>query len=198
MLATRRVRLAAAVLATAAVAGAGVAWATIPGSDGVIHACYKDANGALRVVSDPALCGSHETPIELGGPTHGYAIANPGDVTFSTPTSVSVLKLGLPAGTFLVHAKTNLINLPGSDAVFVPCDLRVEGTSTMLDEDRVVLEAPVTSTEAYEANVPLQAAVTLASPGVVGLECAAITRGTSSSVDARFAQIDAVPLNRLN
>jgi hypothetical protein len=198
MLATRRARLAAAVLATGAVAGAGVAWASIPGSDGVIHACYKDGSGDLRVVSDPGSCRPHESALELGGPTHGYAIANPGDVTVSTPTSVSVLKLGLPAGTFLVHGKANLINLPGSDAVFVPCDLRVQGTTTTLDEDRVVLEAQVTSTEAYEANVPLQAAVTLASPGVVGLECAAVTRGTSSSVDARFAQIDAVPLNSLN
>ncbi len=131
--------------------------------------------------------------IDLGGPAHGYAAANPGDVTFSTSTSVSVLKLGLPAGTYLVHAKANLIDLPGSDAAFVPCDLRVLGTSTTLDEDRVVLEAPVTSAEAYEANIPLQAAVALASPGVVGLECAAVTRGTSSTVDARFAQIDAVP-----
>jgi hypothetical protein len=198
MLATRRVRLAAAALATAALAGTGIAWAAIPGSDGVIHACYKDGNGALRVVSVVGSCHGHETPIDLGGPSHGYAISNPGDVTFSASTSVSILKLGLPAGTFLVHAKTNLINLPGSDAVFVPCDLRLGGASTMLDEDRVVLEAPVTTAEAYEANVPLQAAVTLASPGVVELECASVTRGTSSTVDARFAQIDAVPLNALN
>jgi hypothetical protein len=198
MLSTRRARFAAAVVAVAAVAGAGIAWSAIPGSDGVIHACYKDGTGALRVVDDPGACRAHETALDLGGPSHGYAVANPGDVTFSAPTSVSVLKLGLPAGTFLVHAKANLINLPGSDAVFVPCDLRLEGTSTMLDEDRVVLEALVTGAEAYEANVPLQAAVTLASPGVVGLECAAVTRGTSSTVDARFVQIDAVPLNALN
>jgi hypothetical protein len=198
MLTTRRARVALAVTALAAVAGSGIAWAAIPDSTGVIHACYKDGTGALRVVDDPGACRAHETAIDLGGPSHGYAVANPGDVTFSTPTSVSVLKLGLPAGTFLVHAKTNLINLPGSDAVFVPCDLRVQGTSTMLDEDRVVLEAPLTTDEAYEANVPLQAAVTLASPGVIGLECAALTHGTSSTVDARFAQIDAVPLNALN
>ena len=198
MLATRRARFAIAALAATVVAGAGIAWAAIPGPGGVIHACYKDGNGALRVVDDPGSCRGHETAIDLGGPAHGYAAANPGDVTFSAPTSVSVLKLGLPAGTYLVHAKANLINLPGSDAVFVPCDLRVQGTSTTLDEDRVVLEAPLTSAEAYEANVPLQAAVTLASPGVVGLECASVTRGTSSTVDARFAQIDAVPLNALN
>ena len=127
MLATRRARFAIAALAATVVAGAGIAWAAIPGSDGVIHACYKDGPGALRVVDDPGSCRRHETAIDLGGPAHGYAAANPGDVAFSTPTSVSVLKLGLPAGTFLVHAKANLINLPGSDAVFVPCDLRGAG-----------------------------------------------------------------------
>jgi hypothetical protein len=198
MLTTSRARLAVAATALALVGGAGIAWSAIPGSDGVVHACFKNGTGALRVVDDPASCRSRETGVDLAAPSHGYAVANPGDVTFSTPTSVSVLKLGLPAGTFLVHAKTNLINLPGSDAVFVPCDLRLTGSSTTLDEDRVVLEAPVTTAEAYEANVPLQAAVTLASPGVVLLECAAVTRGTSSTVDARYAQIDAVPVNALN
>ena len=198
MLATRRARFALVATALAAVAGAGIAWSAIPDTDGVVHACYEDGTGALRVVDDPGSCRAHETAIDLDGPSHGYAVANPGDVTVSTATSVSVLKLGLPAGTFLVHAKTNLINLPGSDAAFVPCDLRLAGTTTMLDEDRVVLEALVTGSEAYEANVPLQAAVTLGAPGVVELECAALTRGTSSSVDARFTQIDAVPLNALN
>jgi hypothetical protein len=86
----------------------------------VIQACYKDGTGALRVVDDPGACRAHETAIDLGAPSHGYAVANPGDVNISTPTSVSVLKLGLPVGTFLVHAKTNLINLPGS----APCSFR--------------------------------------------------------------------------
>lgn len=191
-------RWIAAAGAAALVAGAGIAWAAIPGGDGVIHACYKSPNGELRVVETAGACRPHETPIDLGGPVHGYAVSNPGDVTFSSPTSTSILKLGLPAGTYLVHAKTNLINLPGSDAVFVPCDLRLGGTTTSLDEDRVVLEAPMTGEESYEENAPLQAAVTLSAPGVVHLECAALTRGTSSTVDARFAQMDAVPLNALN
>jgi hypothetical protein len=197
MLAASRVRIAAAVLVVFAVA-AGIAWATIPGSDGLIHACYKDGSGDLRVVPDPSSCRVHETPIDLGGPTHGYAIGDAGDATFSSPTSVTILKLGLPAGKYLLHAKTNLINLPGSDAVFVPCDLRLDGTTTMLDAGRVLLEDPTTTTEAYEANVPLQAALTLDSPGVVLLECASVTRGTSSTVDARYRQIDAVSLDTLN
>jgi len=197
MLAGRRVCVAAVALVVFAVS-AGIAWATIPGSDGLIHACYKDGNGDLRVVSDPSSCRAHETPIDLGGPTHGYAAGDAGDVTFSSPTSATVLTLGLPAGRYLVHAKANLFNLPGSDAVFVPCDLRLDGTTTMLDQDRVVLEAPVASTEASEANVPLQTPVTLVSPGVVVFECAALTRGASSTVDARYRQIDAVSLDALN
>jgi hypothetical protein len=193
-----RARFAVAALAAVVVAGAGIAWATIPDSNGVIHACYKDGNGDLRVVDTAGDCRRHETPLDLGGPSHGYAVANPGDVPFSSPTSVSILKLGLPAGTFLVHAKTNLFNLPGSDAVFVPCDLRLAGTTTMLDQIHVILEEDVTTREASQANVPLQAAVTLGAPGVLHLECAAVTRRTASSVDARFTQIDAVPVDELN
>ena len=39
--------------------GAGVAYASIPGGDGVIHACYKTSNpaqGALMVIDSAATC----------------------------------------------------------------------------------------------------------------------------------------------
>lgn len=42
-------KLAAAVAVFAALGG-GVAWATIPGGNGLISACYSKANGALRVI----------------------------------------------------------------------------------------------------------------------------------------------------
>jgi hypothetical protein len=42
---------AAGALAATAIAG-GVAWATIPGADGVIHGCYQKEEGILRVVDD--------------------------------------------------------------------------------------------------------------------------------------------------
>lgn len=44
-----RTRLVAASLAVALGGAAGIAYATIPDSTGVIHACY-DPNGTLRVV----------------------------------------------------------------------------------------------------------------------------------------------------
>jgi hypothetical protein len=40
----------------------GVAWATIPDGQGIIHGCYKTDNGQLRVV-DAASCNASETPL---------------------------------------------------------------------------------------------------------------------------------------
>ncbi len=45
------------------VVAAGVAWATVPDSGGVIHGCYANANGALRVVDNPSSCKSNETAL---------------------------------------------------------------------------------------------------------------------------------------
>jgi Collagen triple helix repeat (20 copies) len=42
---------AAGALAATAIAG-GVAWATIPAADGVIHGCYQKEEGNLRVIDD--------------------------------------------------------------------------------------------------------------------------------------------------
>jgi hypothetical protein len=177
--------------------GAGTAWALIPGSDGVIHACFKSATGALRVVDAPSSCGPSESPLDLGGPTRGYAQGDASNAALGSSSS-SILKIALPPGKYLLNAKTNLFNLPGSDAVFVPCDLRLDGTTTELDATRVVLEENATGNEASETNVPLQASLTLAAPAVVDFECAALTRGSSSNVVARYRQLDAVSLDTLN
>jgi hypothetical protein len=50
-------------LVTAAALGS-VAWAAIPDANGVIHACYKQSNGALRVFDASAeSCDASENPI---------------------------------------------------------------------------------------------------------------------------------------
>jgi hypothetical protein len=55
-------------LAALLVALGGTAYASIPGSDGVVKACYgKD--GALRVVDSSASCDVTETQLLLAGPT---------------------------------------------------------------------------------------------------------------------------------
>lgn len=55
----RRNWLVAALVLAAALLGAGITWASIPGPDGVIHGCYKTSNpaqGSLLVVDSSASC----------------------------------------------------------------------------------------------------------------------------------------------
>jgi hypothetical protein len=55
--------LAAAAGALAATVLAGVAWAGIPGADGVINGCYQKVEGQLRVIDPDA---DHCRPSEVG------------------------------------------------------------------------------------------------------------------------------------
>jgi hypothetical protein len=70
----KRPATVAALVALLVVAG-GVAYATIPDSSGVIHGCYKNNGGDLRVIDDATQsCARNETSIDWDqfGPL-GYA-----------------------------------------------------------------------------------------------------------------------------
>lgn len=193
----RRLGLAA-VTAAALTAVAGIAYATIPAADGAIHSCYLTATGKLRVVAAPGDCRHGETPLDLGGPTRGFAFSAAGDVALGS-TSGTVASLDLPAGSYLVHGKVNLFNVDfgDSDGAFVPCDLRVDGTTTMLDQSHLVLEGPVTSSEASILDATLQTPLVVSKFARVLLECAALPRGAATAVRARFRQLDAVQVDGL-
>jgi hypothetical protein len=158
-----------AVLALAA----GVAWAAIPASDGAVCACHRSFGGDLRVVNTAGSCRRFETALDLGAPTRGYAYSAPGDVSLGA-TSATAADLTLPGGTYLVHCKANLFNSASGDdsGAYVPCDLRVEGTSTVLDQNAVRLEGPVAGTEANITDEALQAPLDVTSSTHVLLECA--------------------------
>lgn len=190
--------MAAGALRALGLAG-GIAYATIPDSSGAIHACYGPLVGDLRVVDAAASCRRFETAIDLGGPTRGYAYSSAGDMTLGTAASTELARVALPGGKYLVHAKANLIDLSfGSpDGALAVCDLRIDGTTTMLDQDRVLLEGPVTTSEAYVSDVALQSPLVLAGPGNALLECAAQPRGATATVSARFRQLDAVSVDGL-
>jgi hypothetical protein len=52
------------------VVGGSIAWAAIPDSGGVIHGCYDNLSGKLRVADtedgDPKACGNNETALRWG------------------------------------------------------------------------------------------------------------------------------------
>lgn len=68
----------AALVAIAIAAAAGVAYAAIPGSDGVIRACYDKKTGVLRVIDAEAgqTCRTNE---------NGIALAQPVSLTLGCP-----------------------------------------------------------------------------------------------------------------
>ena len=61
---SRRTAVLALIVALAPAAAAGVAYASIPDSSGVIHGCYKKTRGMLRVIdSATTTCGNDETAL---------------------------------------------------------------------------------------------------------------------------------------
>ncbi len=66
--------MAVAFVVVVAIAAAGIAYASIPDANGVIHGCYNSDNGALRVFGkskDFQQCNAGEKPLDWSqtGPT---------------------------------------------------------------------------------------------------------------------------------
>ena len=178
----------------ALVVAVGVAYAAIPDSAGVVNTCYKNGNGALRAVDAAADCRMNETHLLLGSPTRGYASAN-----LTTPgvelgeISATVAEVILPAGKYLAHAKVNVSNLNfgATGSTFVPCSIRIQGTTTNLDQTWLILEQARRGEGASEASVGLQAAVTIPSgKAVLEVICASRPR-TDGPDDERLRALPA-------
>lgn len=108
--------------------GAGAAYASIPGPDGRIHACYASTNGIwlgvphskgdVRIVDSAEACRSYEkaiswtqnppapTPPQL--PRSLYTTGPLTEAPFATP----VLTLNMPVGTWIVSFKGEDGNFP--------------------------------------------------------------------------------------
>jgi hypothetical protein len=127
------VRIAVLIAIDGGLTVAGIVYASIPDSNGVIHGCYANRNGGLRVIDTGAgeSCkANRETPLSWNhagpmgppgpaGPSDAYAVEGsrviPGDGTTYTVASMS-----LPEGTFVVSAVVRIVNNvnPGT---FVTC-----------------------------------------------------------------------------
>ncbi|MDX6504341.1 MAG: hypothetical protein QOE29_1466 [Gaiellaceae bacterium] len=61
----KRTRTIGLLVVGALAVGGGIAWATIPDGGGVIHACYKNGAGDLRVIDTGAggTCKASESPL---------------------------------------------------------------------------------------------------------------------------------------
>lgn len=172
---------------TAVVAGA-VAFAVIPDVNGVIHGCRNNRTGVLRVIDAPDQhCTSKETPLDWNqtgvqgptgptgetGPQGPVGEPGPSDAYVAIPAIVGLTgqvpspggeigRIDLPAGAFVITARTNLLS--GFSDFLVTCRLSHDG------EYIDTVEVPYLG----QVGRPLvlnTAAVTLATPGTVTWHC---------------------------
>ena len=188
-------------VAVGALAVGGIAYATIPDSNGVIHGCYQKKQGTLRVIdTDQAqTCSSSETQLDWNqtgpqgqpgqqgppGPTgpsdiwsvDGYDAGNK-NVPPAPNEEVLATTATLPAGSYFVQAETSLENNTATSIDYV-CDV-VDSEGNTYGEAR-------TSNPDW-ATLPVQAVVTLASPDTISFECTA-TGALSEAFNWQLAAI---------
>lgn len=192
-----RPALVVLALSAALLVVGGAAYAVIPDTDGTVHACVSPVSGNVRAVDLRGDCRTRETAVDLGGPTRGYATNETGLILLDD-TSDAMASLKLPPGRYLIHGKVNVVNF-GSSATagtFVPCSLRVGGTSTNLDQTWIELAS--SSEDATSASIGLQGAADLPAGGSVVMLCASLPRpGGPTNVQARYRQLDAIGVDSL-
>lgn len=175
---------------------AGVAYASIPDSSGVIHACYVNYGNlphVVRVIDTDAgqKCTSQETaltwnqtgpqgPAGAQGPQGSQGPQGPaGPVTvvstriapysFSGTLAATVATLNLGAGSYILQAKIQVISNIGSDVIAI-CDV-LDPSGAQLDDARLEL-VPGNIPPPASGVLELLAPATL-SAGTVSILCTA-------------------------
>jgi hypothetical protein len=112
----RRNLVAYLALGIALGAVGGVAYSSIPDPQGVIHGCYADTTGALRVIDTGAAgaCRGGETALDWNqqgppGPagvalTYGRSVAGPIALP-DAPQMKTIASLNVPSGSYAIFAK---------------------------------------------------------------------------------------------
>lgn len=201
-----RGRLVAATIACLVVT-AGLALATIPDESGVLHGCYLKSGGAVRIIdSSVAGCKSNETAISWNvqgpagapgtpgapgerGPSAAFYVDQRGNfasqsldpVTFKT-----LVKLSLPAGTFVVNGVATFVGTTAFHAA--QCSIRTAAGSL---SDSV--QTTVGGTPNAFGTMTLTTAFTLDAPADVSLDC----RASDNDVATQPSMMSAIQVGAL-
>jgi hypothetical protein len=131
-------RLALLVVAAAAVgAGVGIAYAAIPDGSGVIHGCYSNTSGALRVIDTGAgqRCSAAEKAVDWSqtgpqgaqgpqgpqgpqgqrGPSDAFTKYSNTRIDISCCATSTISSLALPAGSFLLTGAVQIADSTPND-----------------------------------------------------------------------------------
>jgi hypothetical protein len=189
-------RTGLAIAAVLVAVTGGVAYATIPAADGVIHGCYSNRDGKLRVVDTEAGqgCVDRETALDWNqqgppgppGPSDTYFVGNQ-SASLTVGGSAIVARLALPAGKYLLTASFRVRGNDPAQPTFVRCDL----TWTEVYAGKNVEVGYPSAEWEFVSDVSV---ADLAAPGEVTLRCSAYD--AAASIDqANFAAIKVGSIN---
>jgi hypothetical protein len=193
-----RPALVGLVIVGALLVAGGIAYATIPDSSGVIHACYQvngqgmvDGSGTMRVIDpsstnkDGSTCKHDEKALDFNqkGPQGDPGPPGPSDVWSVDGYDAGFANLApaqtwvtlattsmLPQGSYFVQAEAEADSIPSFSTKY-SCDL-VDSSTTEYQSAR--------ATSSDWVIIPVQAVVTLKNADTISLRCIADVLGSSA------------------
>src|SRR5215813_13577292 len=200
------------------ICGLVLTYATIPDSNGVIHACYNKSGGSIRVIDDSVTkCSSNETSLNwnvtgpagptgppgtqgLQGPTGPPGPSNafvqkfdPGALGFPISNGpVIVQSLNLPAGNYVVTASLDAYSNAGGVGFSAFCFL-VNGSANPVISGALDTKVAVGSAGEI-SNLALLGWLQLSAPGAVTLQCLS----DSNSSNITHSSLGAIQVGSLN
>jgi hypothetical protein len=187
---SRGISLAALVVLAVAAAG-GIAYASIPDSSGVIHSCYKNATGDLRVIDADAGgdCLPNESALDWSQTSalSAFRISGPIDAPVGSPyTTIATLRVA--PGFYVFSAKTTIGVVASESGTGSDCNLTYDTGAGDVVADHSNQPLPnIGSTPRATHN--LQRLLQFATPATIRIECRAGTVWTAS-----FSSIIATPV----
>lgn len=201
---TRSAIAVVCVLAATIVMG-GLAYASIPGTNGVIHGCYetKGTNHAMTVVDSSAQCPTGYTSLKwnqtgpqgpagpkgpqgTSGLSQAFSVASIDGLTLNDTSSTTVLSSpSVPAGSYVVNATVALDVAVITDGVTFACF--VTGADGNASYGTITSDNSATT-------IPLTAAVTLSAASTITVQCGT-TGGTGQTIGENLTATEVNTLN---
>jgi hypothetical protein len=203
------------VLGTAALAlvVGSLAWAAIPGGNGVINGCYDKGSGQLRVTDtatgQPKGCSTKETPLAWNqqgpqglqgpkgdaGPSHSWVTDGGGLITATSNFGTTVATRSLPDGYYVISAKL-IVGPPGLNVAPEIVRCRLAGSDDN-GGNYDYAEATVSSDGAGPVNV---ATLSLQTVGLIngGNGAATVTCHAPQQAKASWVWITATQVGELD
>jgi hypothetical protein len=193
---SKKILVAVVAAALAALAG-GIAYASIPDSNSVIHGCYLKTGGILRVVDTNAgqACSTVEKPLtwnQRGGSDGWDAQLNGTVPTGGSDVQLSGGANGIPPGSYLVSGSVSWPALDSGSA-YLFCNLVASGT----DLTGSTSGGFGTASTAGGGTVAMNGAITVQSGTAnLGVECR--ENSGTASVPVAAARVHAIQVATLH